>query len=209
MQSVCFLTLTFQVEFYLKMSDLPDQRARFDQKIKDLRAAQAKNVKIFTNDVYVEYIQKINEIKCQGYRMTPADFYLVKRFEILQVEKNGIIIERLVKPGTKLRYATFESLFDAIKEVHEDGLKHACRDILNKKLQSMFANITVKQIQAFVDCCEVCQVKKGRMKKGVVVKPIVTSGVNRRCQVDCIDMQSNPDGEFRYIMVYQVSLKSL
>ena len=65
MQSVCFLTLTFQVEFYLKMSDLPDQRARFDQKIKDLRAAQAKNVKIFTNDVYEEYIKKINEIKCQ------------------------------------------------------------------------------------------------------------------------------------------------
>ena len=44
--------------------------------------------------------------------------------------------------------------------------------------------------------------KKGRMKKGVVVKPIVTSDVNRRAQVDCIDMQSNPDGEYRYIMVY-------
>ena len=41
--------------------------------------------------------------------MTPADFYLVKLFEILQVEENGIITERLVKPGTKLRYATFES----------------------------------------------------------------------------------------------------
>ena len=42
------------------------------------------------------------------------------------------------------------------------------------------------------------------MKKGVVVKPIVTSEMNKRCQVDCIDMQSNPDGEYRYIMVYQV-----
>ena len=71
----------------------------------------------------------------------------------------------------------------------------------------MYANITVKQMQAFVECCEVCQVKKGRMKKGVVVKPIVTSDVNRRCQIDCIDMQSNPDGEFRYIMVYQVPIK--
>ena len=26
---------------------------------------------------------------------------------------------------------------------------------------------------------------------------------NSRCQVDCIDMQSCPDGEFKYIMVYQ------
>ena len=36
------------------------------------------------------------------------------------------------------------------------------------------------------------------MKKGVVVKPIITSGMNRRCQVDFIDMQSNPNGEYLY-----------
>ena len=80
-------------------------------------------------------------------------------------------------------------------------MKHGCRDILNKKLQKMYAIITVKQMQAFVDCCKVCQVKKGRMKKGVAVKPIVTSNLNRRAQVDC--MQSNPDGVYKYIMVYQ------
>ena len=65
------------------------------------------------------------------------------------------MIEKLVKPGTTFRYATFETLFDIIKEVHEEGLKHGCRDILNKKLQKMYANISVKQIQAFVDSCEV------------------------------------------------------
>ena len=104
--------------------------------------------------------------------MTPNDFHLLKRFEIIQVEKNGEIFERLVKPNTRLRFMTYDALFDAIKEVHEEGLKHGCRDLLNKKLQQMYANITVKQMQAFVECCEVCQVKKGRMKKGVVVKPI-------------------------------------
>ena len=164
---------------------------------------QAKNVTMFSDREYQEFVEKINDLKDPGYKMTPYDFSLLKRFEILKVEKEGEIIERLVKPNTRLRYMTFEGLFDAIKEVHEDGMKHGCRDILNKKLQKMYANITVKQMQAFVDCCEVCQVKKGRMKKGVVVKPIVTSDVNRRAQVDCIDMQSNPDGEYKYIMVYQ------
>ena len=135
--------------------------------------------------------------------MVPGDFYLMKRFEILQVEKNGTIVEKLVKPGTRLQYVTFENLFEAIREAHEEGTKHGCRDILNKKLQQYYTNITVKQIQAFVDCCEICQVKKGRMRKGVVVKPMVTSDINRRCQVDCINMQSNPDGEYCYIMVYQ------
>ena len=78
---------------------------------------------------------------------------------------------------------------DPFKEVHEEGMKHGCRDILNKKLQKMYANITVKQMQAFVDCCEVCQVKKGRMKKGGGGE--ANSHMDRRAQVDCIDMQNN------------------
>ena len=180
------------------MCSAKDQRSRFDIKVAELRAAQGKNVRMFSDADYHDYVQKVKEIRTPGHRMVPTDFYLMKRFEVMQVEKNGTLIEKLVKPGTTLRYATFESLYDIIKEVHEEGLKHGCRDILNKKLQTMYANISVKQIQAFVDCCEVCQVKKGRMKKGVVVKPIVTSGMNRRCQVYFIDMQSNPNGEYLY-----------
>ena len=65
--------------------------------------------------------------------MTPYDFSLLKRFEILRVEKDGEIIERLVKTNTRLRFMTYEGLFDAIKEIHEDNMKHGCRDILNKK----------------------------------------------------------------------------
>ena len=181
-----------------------DQRCRFNTKVAELRATQGKNVRMFTDDEYHEYLRKVKDIRSPGHRMVPSDFYLIKRFEVMQVEKDGKLIEKLVKPGTSLRYATFKTRFDIIKDVHEEGAKHGCRDILSKKLQTMCANISVKQIPAFVDCCEVCQVKKGRMKKGVVVKPIVTSEMNRRCQVDCIDMQSNPDGDYRYIMVYQV-----
>ena len=49
--------------------------------------------------------------------MIPGDFYLMKRFEILQVEKNGTIVEKLVKPGIRLHYVTFENLFEAIREM--------------------------------------------------------------------------------------------
>ena len=188
----------------LVKTKLEIQKERFDLRIKELRSGQAKNVTMFSDVEYFEFIRKLKDIKLPGYKMSPYDFHLIKRFEILRVEKDGVIFERLVKPNTNLRFMTYEGLFNAIKEVHEEGMKHGCRDILNKNLQKKYANITVKQMQAFVDCCEVCQVKKGRMKKGVVVKPIVTSDVNRRAQVDCIDMQSNPDGDFRYNMVYQV-----
>ena len=153
-----------------------------------MRAGQAKNVTMVYDAEYDDFVAKMNEFKNQSYKMTPYDFSLLKRFEIFRVEKDGEIFDRLVKPKTRLRFVTYEGLYNAIKEVHEEGMKHGCRDILNKKLQKMYANITVKQMQAFVDCCEVCQVKKGRMKKGVVVKPIVTIDVNRRAQVDCIEV---------------------
>ena len=61
----------------------------------------------------------------------PYDFSLWKRLEILKVEKDGDIIEWLVKPNTRLRFMT-EVFFDVIKEVHEDDINCGCQDILNK-----------------------------------------------------------------------------
>ena len=103
-------------------SILIDQRGRFEAKIAELRASQGKNVRMFSDSEYKEFVKNVKEIRTPGHRMVPTDFYLLKRFEVLQVEKDGLLIEKLVKPGTRLRYATFETLFDTIKEVHEDGL---------------------------------------------------------------------------------------
>ena len=45
--------------------------------------------------------------------------------------------------------------------------------------------------------------KKSKARRGVVVKPILTQNVMSRGQVDLIDMQSQPDGEFKFILNYQ------
>jgi len=55
----------------------------------------------------------------------------------------------------------------------------------------------------FLKFCGPCQTKLSSKRKGLVVKPIIHSEMNSRCQVDLIDMQSQADGEFRFIMVYQ------
>jgi hypothetical protein len=44
---------------------------------------------------------------------------------------------------------------------------------------------------------------KNSKKKGFVVKPILHNEMNSRCQVDMIDMQSNPDCDIKFILVYQ------
>ena len=146
--------------------------------------------------------------------MIPQDYSMIARFEVLEVEKDNKIQKRLVKvdqkDGTRKRYVTYENLFESIEEFHEDSGKHTGRALTFKKLQLIFANISMQQVIAYTDSCEVCSLKQGRIKKGVVVKPIVSSMFNSRCQVDCIDMQSQVDNStgdnFKYIMVYQCHL---
>lgn len=60
-------------------------------------------------------------------------------------------------------------------------------------------------IELYVNLCQECELKKGRAKKGIVVKPIVSKEQNERCQVDLIDLQACPDEDYKFIMVYQVS----
>jgi len=58
--------------------------------------------------------------------------------------------------------------------------------------------------------CEPWQKKqKTQKKKEIVVKPILHNEMNSRCQVDLIDMQSNPDCDMKFILVYQDHLTKL
>ena len=45
--------------------------------------------------------------------------------------------------------------------------------------------------------------KKRNKTTGLVVKPILSQNFNKRAQMDLIDMQTLPDGEFKWLMVYQ------
>ena len=55
-----------------------------------------------------------------------------------------------------------------------------------------------EQVALFVQMCETCQLKNTPIaKKHVVVKPIISRRFNARAQVDLVDFQTNPDGEFR------------
>ena len=59
-------------------------------------------------------------------------------------------------------------------------------------------------IEIFLKLCSECELKKGTPKKGVVLKPITSDDRNSRCQVDLIDIQACPDGDYKFILVYQV-----
>ncbi|XP_060842993.1 KRAB-A domain-containing protein 2-like [Rhopalosiphum padi] len=71
------------------------------------------------------------------------------------------------------------------------------------ELNLKYKNITRETIMIFLNLCDHCQKKGSTVKKGLVVKPILSSELNSRCQVDLIEMQAQPDGDYKFIMVYQ------
>ena len=78
--------------------------------------------------------------------------------------------------------------------------------ILSRRRQ---ANITKEVTRIYVDLCETCALKKRKVRKSIVVKPIISNIMNSRCQVDLIDMQSQPDDDFKWMCVYQDHLTKL
>jgi len=102
-----------------------------------------------------------------------------------------------------LYFAAVEDLFDIIHRAHI-ATGHGGRDRMLKEVSKKYANIPRQAVELYKSLCEECQRKHKRPQvKGVVVKPILTTDLLSRCQVDLIDMQSLPSGEYKWILVYQ------
>ena len=99
-------------------------------------------------------------------------------------------------------FVLIEETYDIIKKAHL-ALNHAGRDKMQKEINRKYANITLNCINFYKSVCEECQLKRKNPSKGVVVKSIVSKDFNSRGQVDLVDMQSMPDGNYRFIMNYQ------
>ena len=98
-------------------------------------------------------------------------------------------------------FASIEETYDILKKTHT-ALNHAGRDKMLKETKKKYANITESSVKLFKTLCEECQLRKRNPNKGVVVRPILSKDFNSRDQVDLMDMQSMPDGQYRFIMNY-------
>jgi hypothetical protein len=80
---------------------------------------------------------------------------------------------------------------------------HGGRDRMVKELSIKYKNISRTEIKLFLLLWELCQKKQKCIKKRIVFKPLIFTEFNSRCQVDLIDFQTNKDGKYKFIMVYQ------
>jgi hypothetical protein len=93
-------------------------------------------------------------------------------------------------------------LYDIIHEVYL-SIGHGGRNRMEHEINKKYKNITRDIIMLYLNNCESRKKKGSTAKKGLVVKPIISSEINSRCQIELIDMQAQSDGDFKFILVYQ------
>jgi hypothetical protein len=158
------------------------------------------NFNVLTKSAYLKLIDEVKAAYASKSK-TQQQRRRVKRYDLVKENDNF----RLIQSGTQENpsyVVPIEEVFDIIETAHISS-GHGGRDRIRHCLQHKYHNITFDMISTFLNSCETCHAKKSVRSSGFVVKPIVEKSYLNRAQVDLIDMQSRPDGEFRWILVYQ------
>ena len=104
-----------------------------------------------------------------------------------------------------LRAVHVDEAFDELRQLHLAQRHARTAKTLYMAAQSDFCNITREICQHFINTCSQCAESKPKPKgtSQQVVKPIIVPDLCDRGQLDLIDMQSQPDGCYRFIGRYQ------
>lgn len=175
--------------------------------------------KLLTVERYQQIIDIVNRIKGGHSRSTLGvniAFYK-KKYDVLEI--NGV--QRLISPCRDkgiLQYVEVDHLYDVIYNAHI-STGHGARDRMKAELQTKYSDIPKKLIENFVKLCETCcEKRKANLEKQEALKDLKNEELKEgnpgavfkddrlhsaRCQVDLIDLNSSPDGEYRYILHYQ------
>uniref|UniRef100_A0A8C3WE45 SCAN domain containing 3 n=1 Tax=Catagonus wagneri TaxID=51154 RepID=A0A8C3WE45_9CETA len=177
-----------------------NMREKFFRSLAVLLENKSNNTKIFSKGKYCQLIREVKEAKAKAKKES-VDYRRLARFDVKLVQGHEKLIEAINGETDKIRYYLHsEDLFDILHDTHL-SIGHGGRTRMEKELQAKYKNITKEVIMLYLTLCKPCQQKNSKLKKVLTSKPI--KEVNSRCQVDLIDMQLNPDGEYKFIMHYR------
>ena len=83
------------------------------------------------------------------------------------------------------------------------AIGHGERNQMIKEIQTKYKNIAAESIMHYLRLSVFCLKKSKVQKKCLVIKAMIFSEMNSRAQVDLIGMKSQPDGDLKWILVYQ------
>lgn len=95
--------------------------------------------------------------------------WLLSHYDVLNVSGKDHLIFPMVN-NQILYYVPTEQVFDILYDAHE-SLCHGGRDRMRKELLKRYKNISLREIQIFLNMCEQCLQKRKCDKKDLAVKP--------------------------------------
>jgi len=129
-------------------------------------------------------------------------YHVREKFELIEVAG----VRRVRRKRDQRIMAVVENFTSIIRDMHVAS-GHKGETKTHKKIMEHYSNITMAAVKAYIANCERCAEKsKKKCTRGVVVRPILSSSLNERGQVDLVDFQSLPDGDFKFILHYKEHL---
>lgn len=139
---------------------------------------------MFIDDLrYTQLLEEIRTAKKLD-KKTPRDYWLLKHYDVITVGQTRKLIFPVNASKAVIKYyVSDDDLFQVIHDAHKD-IGYGGRDRMLKELSQRYKNITRHDIELYLQLCEPRQQKQKGIKKGIVLKPILSSEFNSRCQVD-------------------------
>ena len=175
-------------------------RLEFDRKVNSLLDTSAgKNNQILDATERGEIIAFLLEFN-EG-RVKPSQPKHYRWIKTMSLTDYAGHLELTRKENGK-RIVPKEELFNVIQNCHVT-LGHAGRDKVHFDLNKTYHNVSRKIIDVYLTTCLVCDEKRNRPRKHLVVKPIISEEMNARAQVDLICFESQKDRKFTQVLTYQ------
>lgn len=150
----------------------------------------------------IKMIENYNKAKILGSRPTDKEYYHAKKYDIMTFsDEKVLILKRKSQKDPVIQVVPSSKYYQKILDTHV-ATGHGRRDKIIYDLKDKYM-VPVFAINIFLQLCKTCLSKKSFPKTGIVVKPLITDDFNRRGQVDLVDFQSSPDGEYKWMLQYQ------
>ena len=131
-----------------------------------------------------------------------------KRDVVVRAKEYSTFVEEhgTLKSALCPRLVHFDELFDLILESHKE-IEHGKSEKTWVHASKKYTNISKEMCKMFCLTCPRCVNSKHKTPgRKVELNPILSNTLNDRGQMDLIDMQATPDGEFKWILHYQDNL---
>lgn len=178
-------------------------KSAFDAKIAEISKKPDSNSAWWNRDRVKSVVQHLKECEMGNFKKTSKHYKYFKLYEVVKIgNKEGIVLKRKSDKEPLIYKVALEDYYEKLEEAHKNT-GHGGRDRVKYYCGTKNWIIPKPACAVFVKLCKICARKAVTPKSGVVIKPILSDGFNVRGQVDLIDFQSCPDGEFKFLMNYQ------